>query len=395
MPWHEVSAMDQRLEFVRLAMQDGVNRRELCRRFGISADIGYKWLARHRNGDTELAERSRRPHANPQRSAAATEAQVLAIRDAHPAWGARKIAHCLRRDGLIRDGLAPVVSTVHAILQRHGRIVPAMGGPVQPLGRFEKNAPNALWQMDFKGWIALTDGAPCHPLTMIDDHSRYTLCISACSNQQRLTVQQQLTQTFRRYGLPDAFYVDNGSPWSDSSGARWTALQVWLLKLGVEVIRARPYHPQGRGKNERFHRSLKAEVLALRRFKGIDDLQRALDAWRHVYNAERPHEGIGMMVPASRYRPSTRSMPAHVPEVTYDSGEIVRRVSTTRASVSFKGRLWPVPRAFCGEPLAIRPRGPDGHYDICFGSWQVAKIDLTTPGSVSDVSEQVSAMSPV
>lgn len=395
MPWHEVSVMDQRREFVRLAMLEDVNRRELCRRFGISPDVGYKWLARHQNGDAELADRSRRPNASPRRSAAETETQVLAIRDAHPAWGARKIAHCLRRDGLIHDGATPAVSTVHAILQRHGRVVPPPGGPVKPLGRFERDTPNALWQMDFKGWIRLADGAPCHPLTMIDDHSRYTLNIAACSNQQRHTVQQQLTLTFRRYGMPNAFYVDNGAPWGDSSGARWTALRVWLLKLGVEMIRSRPYHPQGRGKNERFHRSLKAEVLALRRFTDIDELQRALDAWRHVYNADRPHEALGMAVPADRYRPSTRSMPERVPEVTYDSGETVRRVSSTRATVNFKGRQWRVPGAFCGETLAIRPRGTDGHYDICFGSWQVATIDLTDSESVSDVSEQASAMSPV
>jgi transposase InsO family protein len=390
MPWCEVSVMDQRREFVRLALAEGANRRELCRRFGISAAVGYKWLARHRAGDAGLADRSRRPHASPRRSDAAIEAHVLAVRDAHPAWGARKIAYCLHRDGVT----APAASTVHAILQRHGRIVPPPGGPAQPYRRFEKDAPNALWQMDFKGRVALASGAACHPLTVIDDHSRYALCLQACSNQQRTTVQERLTRAFRRYGLPDALFVDNGSPWGDSSGSRWTGLRVWLLKLGVDVIYARPYHPQGRGKNERFHRTLKAEVFAARRFAGFGELQHAFDAWRSVYNLERPHEALGMAVPASRYRPSTRSMPERSAEVVYDSGEIVRRVSTTRASVSFKGRFWRVPKAFCGERLAIRPRGPDGHYGIFFGSRQVATIDLTRSQSVSDVSEQVSAMSP-
>ena len=389
MPWREVSVMDQRREFVRLAMQDGVNRRELCRRFGISADIGYKWLARHRAGDTELADRSRRPQASPRRSDAAIEAQVLAVRDLHPAWGARKIAHCLQRDGM----QPPALSTVHEILRRNGRISPPERAP-GAYQRFEKEAPNLLWQMDFKGRMPLANGASCHPLTMIDDHSRYAVCVNACANEQSLTVQDQLTETFRRYGLPDAFFVDNGSPWGDSSGSRWTGLRVWLLRLGVDVMFARPYHPQSRGKNERFHRTLKAEVFALRRFRDLNDLQRAFDAWRTIYNLERPHEALGMAVPASRYRPSPRSMPDRLADPEYDDHEIVRRVSTTKAYVSFKGRLWRVPQAFRGQRLAIRPTSRDGHYAICFGSRQVVTIDLTRSQGVSDVSEQASAMSP-
>jgi transposase InsO family protein len=392
MPWCEVSVMDQRREFVRLALQDGANRRELCRRFGISADVAYKWLARYQGGDAGLADRSRRPHSSPRRSAAELEAQVLAVRDVHPTWGARKIARCLQRDGLT----PPADSTVHAILQRHGRIIVPPGGPAKPFTRFEKEVPNALWQMDFKGHIPLADGTPCHPLTMIDDHSRYALGIAACSNQQRMTVQEQLTQTFRRYGLPDALFVDNGPPWGDSSQSRWTGLRVWLLKLGVEVIYARPLHPQSRGKNERFHRTLKAEVLAARRFTDFATLQRAFDVWRSVYNLERPHEALGMAVPASRYRPSMRSMPAQLQQIVYGIGEVVRRVSTERgASISFKGRPWRVPRAFRGELLAVRPSETDGQYGVFFGSRQVATIDLTRCKSVSDVSEQVSAMSPV
>jgi transposase InsO family protein len=390
MPWREVSVMDERREFVRLAMQEGVNRRELCRRFGISADVGYKWLARQRAGDAELADRSRRPHASPRRSDAAIEARVLAVRDRHPAWGARKIAHCLERDGVP----PPAFSTVHEILRRNGRIMPPPGGASQIYQRFEKEAPNLLWQMDFKGRMPLANGASCHALTMIDDHSRYALCVNACANEQSLTVQDQLTRTFRRYGLPDAFFVDNGSPWGDSSGSRWTGLRVWLLRLGVDVVYSRPYHPQSRGKNERFHRTLKAEVFALRRFRDLPDLQRAFDAWRTIYNLERPHEALAMAVPASRYHPSARSMPDRPADVEYDSGEIVRRVSTTKTYVSFKGRLWRVPQAFRGERLAIRPKNCDGHYGVFFGSRQVATIDLTGNESVSDVSEQVSAMSP-
>lgn len=388
MPWREVSKMDERREFVELAKQEGANRRALCRRFGIHPDTGYKWLERWRS-EGELADRSRRPHSSPGRTDSAMEARILAVRDAHRAWGARKIVGYLAGDGIA----APACSTVHEILRRHDRIVAPAGGAAAGQ-RFEKPAPNLLWQMDFKGWVALGDGNRCHPLTVLDDHSRYDLCLQACANEQGLTVQSRLDLTFRRYGLPEAFFVDNGGPWGGSSGQRWTRLGVWLLKLGIAVLHSRPYHPQSRGKNERFHRTLKAEVFALRRFRDLAEVQRAFDEWRTVYNFERPHAALGQEVPASRYRPSPRAMPDRLPEVEYDAGEIVRKVPTTKDYISFKGRRWNVPRAFRGERLAIRPLAKDGQHGIYFGAHRIAAIDLTSNESVGHVSEQVSAMSP-
>jgi transposase InsO family protein len=388
MPWREVSVMDQRREFIELAMQEGANRRELCRRFGISPDVGYKWLGRWAaNG--ELADRSRRPHASPQQTEGSIEGRVVAVRDAHPAWGARKIVRCLEWEGTY----APAISTVHEILRRHGRIVAPAGG-ARAVERFEKPAPNLLWQMDFKGWVRLADGRQCHPLTVVDDHSRYAVCLSACADEKATTVSQALVPTFRRYGLPDAVFVDNGSPWGDSSGQCWTRFGVWLLKLGVEVLHSRPYHPQSRGKNERFNRTLKAEVFALKRFRDLPDVQRAFDTWRLVYNFERPHQALGQEVPASRYRPSSRPMPKKLPEPEYNAGEITRTVPTTKDYVSFKGRLWKVPQPFRGERVAIRPLDVDGQYGVFYAAHQIAAIDLTRPKSVSDVSERVSAMSP-
>jgi transposase InsO family protein len=389
MPWEEVSVVDQRREFVRLAMQEGANRAELCRRFRISRTVGYKWLGRLAAGDQDLQDHSRRPHSSPERTAPELEARVLAIRDAHPAWGARKIVRRLERDG----HAAPAGSTVQAILRRNGRIVPPPGGE-RAWQRFEKEAPNHLWQMDFKGHVALADGRRCHPLTMLDDHSRYALCIKACADERHATVQPHVEAAFRRYGLPDAMFVDNGSPWGDASGARWTRFGVWLLKLGVALLHSRPYHPQSRGKNERFHRTLVDEVLALQRLQDLADAQRAFDEWRPVYNFERPHEGLGMTFPGDRYRPSPRSMPDRLPSIEYDQGEIVRSVPTTKDYISFAGRHWKVPQAFRGERVAIRPRGSDGQYVICFGAHVIASIDLTEDKSVSHVPEHLSAMSP-
>lgn len=388
MPWREVLTVDQRREFVALACLDGANRRELCRRFGISAQTGYKWLSRSRSDAADLGDHSRRPHSSPLRSTGAIEASVLAIRDAHPAWGARKIERCLIRDGIE----PPAVSTIHAILARHGRVVVAAGKPGEPYRRFEKQAPNVMWQMDFKGHMPLLCGGDCHPLTVIDDHSRYAVCLEACANEQANTVQNAMTRTFEHYGLPDTILADNGSPWGDGPYRGWTRFGVWLLKLGIGLHHGRPYHPQTHGKNERFNRTLKAEVFALKRFKDLRAAQRALDDWRIVYNCERPHEALGQETPATRYRPSPRPMPKKLPRVEYDEGEVLRTVSTTKAYINFKGRQWKVPQAFRGERLAIRPKTKNGIFAICFGAHQIAEIDFNKP--VSYLSEQVSTMSP-
>jgi transposase InsO family protein len=373
MPWHEVSVMDQRAEFVRLASLDGANRRELCRRFGIHPDTGYKWLRRWAAGETELSDHSRRPHHSPNQTDAELESKVLALRDAHPAWGARKLAACLKR----ADIAPPSASTVHAILRRNDRVIETSGQGA-PLTRFEKDAPNQLWQMDFKGWVKLTNGTRCHPLTVVDDHSRYLVSLTACANQTETVVRGHLETAFLHHGLPEAMFVDNGSPWGGGPAERWTHFGVWLLKLGVRVLHSRPYHPQSRGKNERFHRTLNKEVLSLACFRGLNEAQRAFDTWLPVYNGERPHEALGMAVPADRYRPSPRPMPTRLMEPAYDEGDIVRKVGTTKAYIQFKGRSWPVGQAFFGERVAIRPRGRDGRYGIFFGSHRIGEIDLAT-----------------
>lgn len=379
MGWQEVSVAKQRREFVMLASLEGANVAALCAWFGISRQTGHLWLRRFAAGEIAFEDRSRRPHRSPRRLAGELEARILAVRDAHPAWGARKIAAVLRRNGLE----PPAASTVHAVLSRHGRVAPDSAGGAY--GSFERDAPNALWQMDFKGRVRLGCGGLLHPLTIIDDHSRFAVGLAACADQQTRTVQAHLERVLRRHGLPEAIYVDNGSPWGGGVPGQWTPLRLWLLKLGIATIHARPYHPQGRGKNERFHRSLKAEVLAFAALRSVADAQAAFDRWRHVYNRERPHQALGFATPAERYRPSSRPFPETLPAPHYDHGEIVRRVGTTKAYVSFRNRRWKVPEAFRGETPAIRPRRPDGCFAVCFGAHRIASIDLNTPEGSQNV----------
>jgi len=372
MPWKEVSVMSLRREFVELASQPNVNVSRLCRRFGISRDTGYKWRRRYQaEGVAGLQDRSRCPRRSPRRTGSEMERQIVSLRDRHPVWGAWKIQ--ARLQALGRPGV-PSVSTVHQILRRQGRIDPAVSAQHRAWQRFEQAAPNQLWQMDFKGHFGLGNGERCHPLTVLDDHSRYALCLEACRNQTGLTVQQILREAFRRYGLPERMLMDNGSPWGDDADHPYTPLTVWLLRLGIGVCHGRPYHPQTQGKEERFHRTLQVEVLQSHSDWDHPSLQDRFDQWRWVYNHQRPHQALGMAVPASRYRLSARSFPEVLPEIDYGSDAIIRRVQD-HGRICFHHRVFRISKAFRGYPVALRPTLTDGVWEVYFCAHRIAQID--------------------
>ena len=254
MPWRTCDAMELRRDFVNLAGHEGANVRELCRRFGISPPTAYKWLARHRAGG-ELVDRSRQPRHSPGRTAAGMEQKIVAARGLHPAWGSRKLKRWLENRG---ETGVPSAGTITAVLRRHGLLEESKGSAGRGWRRFERDGPNELWQIDYKGWIPVAAGGRCHPLTMLDDHSRYNLLLEACRGETFGELRPLLERAFAVHGLPRALLSDNGPPWGDSAG-HYTACEAWLLRLGVEVHHGRPCHPQTQGKEERFHRTLKAE----------------------------------------------------------------------------------------------------------------------------------------
>jgi transposase InsO family protein len=371
MPWKEVSVVSLRLEFVRLASQPDANVRELCRRFAISAKTAYKWLARFREqGEQGLIDLSRRPLYSPERTAEEIEQRILALREQHPAWGGRKLRKRLLDLGEVD---VPAASTITAILHRHERIDVQQSAAHRPYCRFEHDAPNRLWQMDFKGHFA-TDEGRCHPLTVLDDHSRFALGLFACADERTETVQRHMTTLFRRYGLPERILCDNGPPWGSGAAAEHTPLSVWWLRLGIRVSHGRPYHPQTQGKDERFHRTLKAEVLQGAHFRNLLECQPRFNAWREVYNQERPHEALALAVPASRYRVSVRSFPEELPPLRYEAPMLVRKVQTT-GEISFHNRDVKVGKAFAGYPVGVRATTTDGLWEIYFAAQQIGQID--------------------
>jgi transposase InsO family protein len=368
MPWQERTVMSERQEFIAFARQEGANIAALCRYFGMSRKTGYKWLGRAEAEETDSADRSRRPHHSPFRTSPTVEAAVLATRAKHPAWGGRKLHHALAREGMVQP---PAPSTITAILRRHDLLPP--DPPRRAFVRFAHPAPNDLWQLDFMGHRAL-DAGRVHPLTLLDDHSRFALTLTACANEQQQTVKMQLTAIFRRYGLPQAILCDNGSPWAPAREVGLTQLEAWWLQLGVEPWHGRVYHPQTQGKVERFHGTIAAEVFAHRQFPDLATAQTAFDAFRTCYNHERPHEALDDGVPAERYQPSVRPFPETLPAIVYGPDDDVR-VVTVHGSIQWQGRRVFVSRGLVGHPVAVRPTQHDGCWQIYFCRRQVATID--------------------
>ena len=373
MTWKEMDTMSLRLEFVRFALHEDANMSALCRRFSISRKTGYKWLKRYQqHGKEALMDQSRRPHTNPSRTPAGIEELVLQVRDKHPAWGGRKINSLLLRSG---HADIPHSSTITDILHRHGRMDADESVKHRAFQRFEREYPNELWQMDFKGHFPLTGIGRCHPLTVLDDCSRFLLCLKACPNETRETVVEHLTSIFRCYGMPDRMLMDNGSPWGTDADNPYTRLTVWLIRLGIDISHGRPHHPQTQGKDERLHRTLNAELISRHSFSDLSDWQRSFDEWRDEYNYVRPHEALGMSVPGEWYQPSSRCFPEVLPPVCYDTSDIVRKVDVC-GRISFGNRKFRVGKAFHNQPVAIRPTDTDGVFHVFFVSKPVAQISF-------------------
>lgn len=373
MPWKETTTMSQRAEFIERAKEAGVNLSGLCREFGISRKTAYKWLKREREGGAGgLLEQSRRPNHSPEQTDQAMEQRVLSVREAHPAWGGRKIRRVLQNQGC---QAVPAASTITAILRREGQIDPQEAAKHKPFQRFERERPNELWQMDFKGYFALQAGGYCHPLTVLDDHSRFLVGLKACPNETHATVKSQLTAIFEQYGLPERLLMDNGPPWGDDQDSHHTIFTSWLLRLGIAVSHGRPYHPQTQGKDERLNRSLLNEVISRHAMSTLAESQAHFDAWQQIYNYLRPHEALQLATPSTRYQPSPRPFPAILPPVTYEPNDLIRKVDDS-GKIFFHNHCFRVGKAFRHQLVALRPAESDGIFDVFFCTMKVKQIDL-------------------
>ena len=350
MPWRESDVSEERIQFVVLASRGDRTLAEVCREFGISRQTGHTWLKRFReSGIGGVYERSRRPQRSPAQIGPATVEAVLALRRQWPDWGAQKLHHKL---GQLRPELATVaVSSVHRILLRN-RLVEDRDRHRPALQRFERSAPNELWQMDFKGPLGYNQGVG--PLSILDDHSRYLLALRHLGNTQAVGVQKTLEETFTAHGLPEAMLVDHGTPWWNGASAwGWTELTVWILRQGVRMAFSGFRHPQTQGKVERLHGALQ---VAIRKRQGRPQEQAWLDEFRSEYNAVRPHEALQMQTPESRWKPSPREFQPDPPPFSYRSGMEVMRLSG-EGQLYWRGRRWQISRALRAQTVGLEILG--------------------------------------
>ena len=367
MPWSTTTVSELRTAFVHAVRTAGRPVAAAARDFGISRPTAYKWLARHDAGQP-LSDRSRRPTRSPARTADALEAAVLAVRDRY-GWGPRKIVAYLADHGRP----TPPARTAAAILRRHHRVTPAPTPRPPADQRFERAQPNQLWQLDFKGWLEI-DRARIHPLTVLDDHSRFLLALRACPDQTYARTWDVLWGVFGEYGLPEELLCDNafGSHGRPAPGISW--FEARLIRLGVRPLHGRPYHPQTQGKVERLHGTLEREVYPRLRRDDLASFQAGLDHWRRaVYNPVRPHEALGDRPPASRWRPSPRPRPGALPAIDHPSGAVLRKVAAT-------GDIrWHCARILVGQGLVgdhVRVEDDGTSITLWYGGYRIRQIPV-------------------
>jgi transposase InsO family protein len=360
MPWEERDVSEIRLALVHAVRSGATTAARAAEEFGISRKTAFKWLARHRaDPQARLADRSRRPRISPGRTAEAVEREVLAVRETH-GWGPRKVHAVLLARGLPQ---LPSVRTVAAILARHGRVArPPSEPPAGNWQRFERPAPNDLWQLDHKGPLEV-GRSPVYPLTILDDHSRWCLALVACGDRSTRRAFEVLWDAMAEAGVPQAVLCDNafgnthGTP-----GLSW--FEARLLRLGIETLHGRAYHPQTQGKVEAIHGSMQRELWPRLRRESLEQLQADLEAWRVTYNTLRPHEALGDRPPATRWRPGPRVRPAVLPEVQYPAGSVLRRVGEV-GDVRWRKYRILLGRGISGELVRVEEReGAEGGGEV-------------------------------
>jgi transposase InsO family protein len=297
-----MSVAEQRYQAVLAVIGDGRTIKEVADQWGVSRQTLHAWLARYEAEGLEgLADRSRRPRSCPHQLPAEAEALVLELRRSRPYWGARRLARELVKRGVQP---APSESAVYRALVRAGVVE---GRPRrrrrETWKRWERAAPNELWQMDVVGGFLLADGTSAKALTGIDDHSRFCVSARLMPRERTQPVCDAFAEAMRRHGVPQQVLTDNGKVFT----GRFAHPPVEVLfdricrENGVEHLLTQPRSPTTTGKIERFHRTLRTEFDTAQVFRTIKVAQQALDEWVLAYNGEREHSSIGDVTPASRF----------------------------------------------------------------------------------------------
>ncbi len=323
-----VTMAEMRLEVLLEAERTGETVAEVCRRHGISRETYYRYRRRYlAEGAAGLEDLSRRPHHSPIQIGAELEATICKMRTDHRRWGARRI-----RDELLRKGIEPpAVSTIHQALRRNHLVALRPPRRKKATHRFEREISNDLWQIDATR-VRLITKRKVWVMDMIDDHSRLLLAAVACLSPTAEAAWDCFEEASSRYGLPRQVLSDNALSFTGRFHGVEVEFERSLAELGVQLINSSGGHPQTLGKLERFHKTLKEWLYDEGPPEDLPHLQELLDAFRHHYNTERPHQGIGDATPAERYGGSSTQVPMSSGvddrgEPTYAPHAVVRNVS--------------------------------------------------------------------
>jgi putative transposase len=396
MPWQECQKMDERLRFIARLLE-GEKMAALCREFDISRQTGHKFYKRYKDLGLEgLTDRSRRPYRQANRMPERVESLIVQIRRDHPSWGAPKIREKVKRLNL---GISlPAISTVHAVLDRHGLVsrgkrrhhYKAQGSTLSA-----PTQPNDLWCADYKGEFMLADHRYCYPLTITDFASRYLLCCEGLQSTREPFAFSIFERTFKEYGLSRAIRSDNGVPFASCSAFfGLSKLSVWWLRLGIGIERIKPAHPQQNGRHERMHLTLKKEATKPAG-KNFLQQQARFDAFTHVYNFERPHQALNMRYPAELYKAAPRPYKG-LPPLEYPFHD--RTIVVTQCGrLCFGRRKINLSHIFAGQAVGVREVADHiwlisfMHYDLGFFDDQCNRVECAP----NPFSAKLSTMSPV
>lgn len=370
MPWESKTVEKLREEFVEAAKQCK-NLSSLCREFGISRPTAYKWLERAKNFES-LSNRSKAPKNIPGKTNNELEKIILSVRDDNPGWGGKTIRQVLENQGYKN---LPCSKTFSNILKRNSRISPEESLKHIPFKRYEKDNCNQMWQTDFKGEFLTSDGKYCYPLTIIDDHSRFSIKIAPHTDTINV-VLPAFVRAFDEFGVPDSILSDNGAQFAGFRGG-YTKFEKWLMDHDVLPIHCRLKHPQTQGKIERFHRTMKTELLNHKTFLDVSEANEQLQKWRIKYNSIRPHEALGMKTPSDVYIPSEKEYIDTVKKYEYTGEYHIIKVNSWGYVRFDKWQVY-LSETMIGQSIEFRPNPLGDSFIACYRNFRIAEFNANT-----------------
>ena len=366
MPWESRTVEDQRREFAQAA-ESCKNFSALCREYGITRKTGMKWKERYEASEP-LTDRSKKPHTSPTRTPERIEKLVLEVRADNPGWGAKKIRNLLLQSG---HQNVPCAKTVNNILNRYGCISPEESQKHQAFIRFEKELCNQMWQADFKGEFRMGDTLYCYPLDILDDHSRFAIRVAPRLSTKNVVIPV-FTDAFREYGLPNSILSDNGAQFAGFRNG-YTQFERWLMDLDILPIHGRIKHPQTQGKIERFHRTMKQELLNHTTIANIADAEQKFGIWREKYNYLRPHEALGMKAPGQVYEPSSREYTDIIKPFEYGGEYHVIKVNSWGYVRFAKWQVY-LSETMANQHIEFRPGHNGDTFVACYRNFKIAEF---------------------